>query len=163
MGAITYKPADVLHWLDEGSRASRAAGKKMAKESARTAADINIGDTLRKAAEAAKNFGKSAMAEIALRQRDDTTYVLDDDALEAHGATGIKRVLFSTVRGIREDKEDKYVIEHDSGSITIKPLAHLVAGSIKVPIGWKRSGIEVPYAMLIEEIAARSRVAITPL
>jgi hypothetical protein len=29
-----------------------------------------------------------------------------------------------------------------------------------VPIGWDRNGMEVPYELLVEELAARSRVEV---
>jgi len=32
----------------------------------------------------------------------------------------------------------------------------VVAGRTKVPVGWRRNGLEVPYELLIDELAARS-------
>ena len=42
----------------------------------------------------------------------------------------------------------------DRGTLQIKPYAYVVAGKLKVPIGWARNGIEVPYELLIEELSS---------
>jgi hypothetical protein len=35
-----------------------------------------------------------------------------------------------------------------------------VAGPLKVPIGWERNGLEAPYLLIVEEIAARAGVEV---
>jgi hypothetical protein len=50
---------------------------------------------------------------------------------------------------------DKLVLVLDKGSVLVKPFAYIVAGKIKVPIGWSRNGVEVPYELIIEELSAR--------
>jgi hypothetical protein len=137
-----------------------AASRKKVKETARQAGDGSIASAFKRAAEAARDFGKGAMADMAYRHRDDTHYTVDDDAFEIPATPNRKRIPYTEIKAIRLEAGDKFVFEHDGGVFTIKPVAHLVAGHVKVPIGWKRGATEVPYAMLAEEVAARSGIKI---
>lgn len=163
MAPIFYKPPDVLHWLDEGSKASSADAKRRMKETSLEPNLSSIGAAIGKVAKAAKDFGKGAIADMTFRHLEEKGYTLYDDAFEFGTQGGVKRVLYSEVREIRAEPEDRYVVTYNGGSLVIKPIAHLVAGRIKVPIGWKRGTMEVSYAMLIEEIAARCRLDIVGL
>ncbi len=56
----------------------------------------------------------------------------------------------------------RFTIEYGEGTLTVRPIAHLSAGKIRVPIGWVRNEIEVPFSMLLDELSARSDVEIEP-
>lgn len=164
MPAIIYSAPEVLHWLDQGGKASREAGKKKAAEAAKTqfASPAGLVDSIKKAAMAAKDFGKGAWADFAHKRLEDTQYVLDEAGMDIPGPTGPKRITYASIQEVTLEEDDRIVLTFQGGAHVIKPIAHLVAGAIRVPIGWKRGGMEVPYAMLAEEIAARSGVALGP-
>ena len=68
----------------------------------------------------------------------------------------IESIAYEAIKGVRIDGDRARLIL-EKGSVTIRPFAHIVAGRVKVPVGWVRNGMEVPYDLLIEEIAARAR------
>ena len=55
---------------------------------------------------------------------------------------------------------DKATVVMERGSVNIRPEAYISSGRIKVPIGWERNEIEVPYEMLIDELAARAGIKV---
>lgn len=164
MAPIIYSPPDILHWLDLGGKASREAGRKKAAEAAKApvVSPSGIADTFKKAAAAARDFGMGAWTDIKTKRLEETQYVLDDTALEVPTPTGAKKIAYASISEVTLEEDDRIVITFESGAHVIKPVAHLVTGAIRVPIGWKRGGMEVPYAMLAEEIAARSGVTLAP-
>jgi len=116
-----------------------------------------FGENLKSAAGAILDFSRGAYTDVMHRQAEASEYVLHDKHVDIVRGSNIKSVAYERVTGIEIDK-DKAVLNLDKGSITIKPFAHLVAGRAKVPIGWSRNGIEVPFELLIEELAARCNV-----
>ena len=71
----------------------------------------------------------------------------------------IKTVPYDRVLAIHM-KGDRTVFTLDKGVVTIKPFAYIVSGRIKVPVGWVRNGIEVPYELLTLELAARCGIEV---
>lgn len=161
MSAVYYKPPEISHWLEEGSKTARDAGKEKTKELAKATSHFDIAQSLKAAASAAKGFGKSAMAELAQRKIDEVSYTVYEDAIEAESITGRKRIPFTEITTIIKEKNDRFSVVSEAVTIHIKPIAHLVTSRVRVPIGWNRSGMEVPYGLLIEEISARCGVEIT--
>jgi hypothetical protein len=159
MAADYYKPPDILYWFDTGSDEALETSRRKGREFSADPKDIKA--TLKQAAQAAAEFGRGAMADFAWRKLDEICYTLEDESFEAITLTTHRRIAYTNVTGIMADKNDKFVIRHTEGSLVIKPVAHLSSGSVKVPIGWKRNDIEVPYLTLVEELAARSGVEIT--
>jgi hypothetical protein len=155
MSVVRYKPAEVLHWFDLGSREAMARAKRRGKGALR---ECDLGKGLKEAAGAAFEFGKGALTDAVHRSVEMTEYILADDGFEVVGLGGRRRIPYSDVRDVRLLGTERAEIVHTGGSFVIKPVAHLVAGRLKVPVGWLRNGMEVPYAMLIEELAARSGV-----
>jgi hypothetical protein len=149
MSAVTYQPPDILHWFDTGSAEAIETSKKIRP-------DLNLGsgkaikETMMQAAAAAAEFGRGAMADLAWRRLDEVSYTLDDDSFEAITLTTHRNIPYETVVEIIAEKHDKFLVRHEEGTLTIRPIAHLASSGIRVPIGWKRAGIEVPYLMLIE-------------
>lgn len=156
MSSIYYKPADALHWLEPGNRTTRDGARKKSKSKE----ERTLTGTLRQGFSAAMEFGNEALTDFRHRRMDEILYLLNEDSFEAISLSTHKKVGFDKVRGIFAEEKDRFRVEYDGGTLTIKPLAHLVSGRVRVPIGWNRNGIEVPYTLLPEEIAARCGVEI---
>lgn len=160
MPTVVYTPAEVLHWFNTDARRAQADARTRSLEVARKTNEEGFLPGIKQAATAALSFGKGAIGSIVQKQAEETKYELHDDGFDAIDLTRRLRMDFSEVRQILAKPNDKYQIIGNGGNITIKPVAHLVAGRHRVPVGWVRNGFEVPYAMLIEEISARSGVEI---
>jgi len=107
-------------------------------------------------------LGKGTLSDIVQRRAEDSSFQLNDEALEVIGLTNRKRILYKDVTEIHAKPHDRFELVHKGGTLTIKPIAHLLAGRLRVPVGWLRNGMEVPYALLIEELAAHCGVEIVP-
>lgn len=160
MSAITYKSPEILNWFGESAKASKSKAKDKAGAVAKTASDVGFVDGLKQAASAAIDLGKGALGDFVTKQAEGTTFVLYPTGFESNALIKTKRVDYSAVRQIVALANDRFQILYDGGNLTIRPIAHLVAGRLRVPIGWVRNGMEVPYAMLIDELAARCGVEI---
>jgi len=99
------------------------------------------------------------MADLAHRQASASEYVLGDAHFEIVRPTGNRRVTYAEVKKIKLEG-DRAQFELIHGSVSIKPFAHLVSGRVRVPIGWTRNNVEVPYELLIEELAARCDIEV---
>lgn len=155
MSPIYYKPADALHWLEPALRATKEGRKK-----AKAKEEKKLTDTLRQGFASAMEFGSDALTDLRHRRMDEVLYLLNEDSFEAITLSTHKKVGFDKVKAVVAGDKDRYRVDYEGGSLTIKPLAHLVSGRARVPIGWKRNGIEVPYTLLAEELAARCGVEI---
>ena len=159
MPTVTYRPAEVLHWFGVGSNEARHRARQKGQSAL---ARNDLVKSIKDVAGAASEFGKSTLTDLVQRKAEDTSYQLSDDAFEVMGTTSRKRILYSDATELHAKQNDRYELIHKGGSLTIKPIAHLLAGRMRVPVGWLRNGMEVPYALLIEELAARCGVEIIP-
>lgn len=157
MQRVTYTPADVLHWFGVGARQARASAKKKGQA---VLQEGDIAKGLRNVAGAAADLGKLALNDLVQRQAEVTSFEFFDDAFEIVGLTSRKRISYSEVVQIRAMGQDKYEVVYRSGSLVLKPVAYLVAGRLKVPVGWVRNGMEVPYTTLLEELTGRCGVEV---
>lgn len=137
------------------SKARKRGESVLAKDSER-----QVKKDIANVAGAMFDAGKGALAEILHRQAQATEYLLHEDRLEVSRPGHTQSVLYSTVHSIAR-KGDEIIVAYESGTLTIKPHAHIVSGRIRVPIGWSRNGIEVAYGVLADELAARCKVNIT--
>ncbi|MBX3097137.1 MAG: hypothetical protein KF812_09765 [Fimbriimonadaceae bacterium] len=153
MSAVYYRPAAALRWLGYKS-AERPTERKPAPT------PDDIGKRVKKAAEVMWGVGKGAMEDMDKRQAEGVGYTLTDSHVEFASVTGTRRIAYKSIENIFVIENDRYLIEYEGGRHTVKPAAHLVAGRKRVPVGWDRNGTEVPYHLLIEEIAARAGVDI---
>lgn len=163
MELVRYRPGEAIRWLQTGAdnirREARSKGKSVVGQ---TGVDQRtFGENLKTAASAVFEFGKGAYAEMKHRQAEANEFVLHERHFDIVRNGTIKTVAYDLVKGI-EVHGDKAILILEKGSIAIKPFAHIVAGKIRVPVGWSRNGIEVPYELLIEELAARCGVEIRP-
>ena len=159
MPIVTYRPAEVLHWFGVGSNEA----KSRAKQKGQAAFHRNdLVKSIKDVAGAASEFGKGTLTDLMQRKAEDTAFQMSDDALEVLTTATRKRIMYSEVTELHAKQNDRFELVHKGGTLTIKPIAHLLAGRLRVPVGWLRNGMEVPYALLIEELAARCGVEIIP-
>ncbi len=158
METVRYRPGEALRWLQTGAdNIRKTAGERGKSVIRQTGVDQKgIGENLKTAAGALVDFGRGAYAEALSRQAGATEYVLLPDRVDLVKGGKIESVAYQAIKAVRMDG-DRAVLVLDKGKVIIKPFAHLVAGRVKVPVGWTRNGMEVPYELLIEEIAARAR------
>lgn len=145
---VVYRPVDIQGWLKLGS------------ESLKKAPFIPSGDLRKTVAGAvgkAFDFGKGALADVGGLAIDRLEYRLHDDRVEIVGVGPTKSVPYSTIRRV-EVQGRGFRVDAGSHSFSVKPYAHLLVSSVKVPLGWKRNRMDVPFNLLAEEIAARAKV-----
>jgi hypothetical protein len=165
MEFVRYRPGEAIRWLQTGGENYRRVASVRGKAAA--AAPIpdakKFGENLVTAASAFMDFSRGAYADLMHRQADASEYVLHDSYLEIVRGPNIRTIPYEKIASIELDR-DKATLKLDpSTTITIRPFAHLVAGRVKVPIGWSRNGIEVPFELIVEEIAARCGLEIAEL
>jgi hypothetical protein len=160
MNLITYTPAEVLKWFDTESRRANAHARAQTQEIAKIATEDGLIPTIKQAAVAAISITKGAYGTVVQKQTGETKYDLYEQGLEFVDLTRRTKVDYKQIRQIVAKPGDRFQILYNGGSLSIKPPAHLVAGKLRVPVGWIRNGIEVPYLTLVEEISARSGVEI---
>ncbi len=162
MELVRYRPGEVLKWLELGAGQFRRQARVRSSEILRRPEGGAVSQNLRQAAEAALDFGKGALAELARLQAERTEYVLGENSFEAIQAGRLRSIRYDAVTEIRQ-KGDAFQIHLNNGrSLTIRPPAHLVVGRLRVPVGWIRNGMEVPYHVLLDELSARCGVNIQP-
>ena len=162
MPTVTYRPPDILHWFSTGSQEAIESAMRKGRAFTKSAADSSVTENIKRAAGVAADFGRGAAAEVLHRQAVDTVYKLHDEQMDVRGATGTRTVAYDSILSIRSHSKDRFTVEYDEGTLTVRPIAHLSSGKIRVPVGWVRNEIEVPFSMLLEELSARSDVEIEP-
>ena len=156
MGVITYRPVDIVRWLGQSNKKDRKAAVGRAMSIPEVTVKKGLVKGIQNAAESAFGLGKQAMGEVSTRKAEEVGYTLFDGGFEVVGLMRHIKVDYGDVAEIIEKEGDRFRIEFNGGHVTVRPVAHLVAGSLKVPLGWLRDGMEVEYRTLLEEIAARS-------
>lgn len=161
MPTVTYRPPDVLHWFSTGSQEAMQSAKRKGKALTKKG-DSSVKQKLFQAASLAADLGRGAGADLIHRQAAETVYRLHDDHLLVRSPLSQTELEYGEITAIRSHARDRFEIEYDGGTLTVRPIAHLVSGKIRIPVGWMRNDIEVPFTMLLEELSARSGVEIEP-
>lgn len=162
MELVRYKPGEAIRWLETGAQDMRKQAARTGKRLVQREGERSVGRDFRDAAGVLIDLGKSALAELSHRQAEASEYVLHEDRLEIVSPARITSVKYEQIKQIKLKGESvKLVLE--SGSFTIKPHAYIVSGRIRVPVGWRRNGLEVPYETILEELSGRSGVNIEHL
>lgn len=156
---VRYTPGEAIRWLEFGAESYRDSAKKQGVSLVRREGERSIGKDLTDVFGTLVKAGKGTIAELLHQQYEATEYTFDEDQFEFSKGTQRKSVRYTDVKKIKRHGE-KVTVVLAQGSVNINPYAHIVAGAVKVPIGWQRNGIEVPYELLIEELAARCRLEI---
>lgn len=160
MELIRYKPGEALRWLEVGASDLMRNARKKGAEAVKQKGSEGVLKGVGQVAGAVWDMGKGAMAEFLKRQAEASEFVLAEKAFEVLSPGQVRSVKYDNVAGIRKHN-DHYTVSLAKGSnVTIKPFAYLVAGRVRVPIGWSRNGLEVPFEVLIDELAARCQVNI---
>lgn len=118
-----------------------------------------FGANLKTAAGAIFDFGKGTYADMIHKQAFDSEFVLQDKQFDVVTGGNLKTIQYDRVLSIQL-RGDRTTFTLDKGVVTIKPFAYILSGRIKVPVGWIRNGIEVPYELLTLELAARCGVEV---
>lgn len=153
MSNIYYRPAEVLHWLRLHEEPARPA-KPKARQGDWVAPLKDIFET-------ALTQGKSALQKVDQKAAEGAGYILSDTHIEFEATPARRSVAYTSITAIHQLTPDKFQVDYKGGHFTIRPVAHLTTGRIKVPIGWVRNGTEVPYHLLVQELAARCGIPIT--
>lgn len=154
MELVRYKPGEAIRWLETGAADSRKNARTKGRALTIPEDVQSLTQNVKSAAGALLDLGRSAMAEILHTQAMASEFVLQSDSFEIVKPNSTKKVFYKDVKSL-EQKGDKVLLHLEKGAVTIKPYAYVVAGRLRVPIGWTRNGIEVPFDLLIEELSAR--------
>ena len=146
---VVYRPVDIHAWLKLGS-------ESLKKSPVQRSTDLR--KTVTGAVGKAFDIGKSALADVGGLAIDRLEYRLHEDRIEVIGVGPTKNVPYEQIRRI-EVHGKVYRVEAGSLSFTIRPYAHLLVSSVKVPLGWKRNRMDVAFHLLADEIAARAKVS----
>ncbi len=156
MELVRYRPGEAIRWLQTGAANMRkTAGQRSMSLVRQTGPEQKgFGENVKNAAGALFDYGKSAYTEVIRKQAEGVEYVLQDDHFDVMRGGTIQSVPYERVKQINLTG-DRVKLFLEKGTLSIKPVAHVVAGHIKVPVGWSRNGIEVPFELLVQELAAR--------
>lgn len=156
---IHYHPGEAIRWLDMGSDSLRDEAIRKTKDVMGRRGDRTLGKDVTGLLSAVLSYGKGAMADLAHRQAQAGDYLLDNLGFESRNGRMLRRVNYADVKAIRRQGDRvKFILAQ--GSLEIKPYAYIVAGRTKVPVGWARNDMEVPYELLIEELAAHCQLEV---
>ncbi len=161
MSTTTYRPVDILHWFGMESRRNRRSGFHKGGLVPKKATEQGVVQGLKLVASAAYDLTRGAASDLVQAQAGQTEYVLHDSGFEAVDLVRRVKIDYKQVHKIIAKQNDKFLIVADNANVTVKPVAHLSAGHVRVPVGWVRNGMEVPFATLIEELSARCSVDVT--
>ena len=158
MEPIRYKPGEAIRWLETGADANMKSARQKGRDmfTPGTPASAKLGQGVG----ALIDLGKGAWADMVHKQAEASEYVLQDDRFDVVSGNSIKTVPYAEIKKIAI-KGERATVTLDRGSVlTIKPYAHITAGRLRVPVGWQRNGMEVPYDLLIEELSARCGIEV---
>ena len=159
MELVRYKPGEAIRWLETGAdnirKGAQVRGMNLLKQGG--ADSKTFAENMKTAAGALFDFGRGTYADMKYRQAEDGEYVFQENQFDIVDGGNLKTISYDRVIAIHL-KADRAVLTLDKGIVTIKPFAYIVSGRIKVPVGWVRNGIEVPYELLLLELAARCGV-----
>ena len=162
MDAVRYRPGDALRWLETGAGAHRKSARDKGRailNAPNGVTALAIKEGVFNAAGAIADLSRGAYAELVKRQAESYEIVLSENEFSMSRPTGPRTFRYEDVTAISQDR-DKVTITVGPTALTIKPYAYITTGRVKVPIGWDRNGMEVPYELLVEELAARCRVEV---
>lgn len=156
MELVRYKPGEAIRWLETGAVNIRKEAKSKGRSLIRQEGvdQKTFGQNVMTAAGAIMDFGRSAYTDMLHQQAQASEFVLQEQHFDVVKGGSIKTVAYDRVKKVVL-RGEKATFTLDKGSLTIKPFAHIVAGRVRVPVGWSRNGTEVPYELLLEELAAR--------
>ncbi|MBS1706432.1 MAG: hypothetical protein JST40_11185 [Armatimonadetes bacterium] len=157
---VRYRPDRAVQWLQLGAKGMRDKAARAGSSIIRREGSRSIARDLSQTAGALFDMGKSAVADVAHLAANATEYSLHDDHFEVVKPTGVRTISYAEITTITWHKSDAH-FDMERGGLKIGPPAFIVSGTIRAPIGWLRNGVEVPFELLITEIAARAGLEIS--
>ena len=159
MEIVRYRPGEAIRWLRTSGEKIRQDAQTRTRSAVqqRVSSERPVMENLRNLSGAVFNVGKGAYAQMVHHLAEGNEYVLQEKHLDIVRGNSIKTLPYDRICGISL-KGDRAILRLDQGSITVRPVAHVVAGNVIVPVGWNRNGLEVPYELLLEELSARAGV-----
>ena len=155
MELIRYRPCDAIRWLQTRAQKDRREARALGMTTLIQPEDFRgIGANMKAAAGALFSVGRGAVTEIIHKSASENEYVLSDDSFEIHRTGSVKSVRYADVKSITLGTE-KTIFQLERSQVVVKPYAYITAGRARAPLGWLRNGIEVPYDVLVDELAAR--------
>ncbi|MDX2066363.1 MAG: hypothetical protein SFX74_11525 [Fimbriimonadaceae bacterium] len=158
MELARYRPDESIRWLRFGADEHRADARDHAKRVKDPAKRFS--ESLREAATSIYEYGKGAYTGHVHDQAEGHEYVLQAEHFDIVAGKTIKSIPYGRVKALQL-RGDRVTVILDSTTFVIKPVAYLSAGRAKVPVGWQRNGLDVPFRLLAEELAARCGVELT--
>ncbi len=163
MEPVRYQPGEAIRWLETGADAARSSAKSKAKRLSESDPEAStfkkVGKGLKTAAGAAMDMGRGAWADLLAQRAGASEFVFLESQLDVVSGNSIRSIPYEAIRTIKQ-KGDRTAMTLEKGSLLIKPYAYVVAGKLRVPIGWTRNGIEVPFELIVEELSARCGVEV---
>jgi len=157
---VRYRPGEAIRWLETGAENIRKGAQNKGMNLFKQGVDSKtFGENLKTAAGVIFDFGKGTYADMVHKHAEDSEFVLQDKQFDIVSGGNMKTILYERVVSVQV-RGDRALFTLDKGTVTVKPFAYIVSGRIKVPVGWVRNGIEVPYELLTLELAARCGVEI---
>ena len=163
MEPVRYRPGEAIRWLETGADSARTSAKAKTKKLGETDPE---GSTFKRvqagfktAAGAAMDMGRGAWADLLAQRAGASEFVFLEKQMDVVTGNSIRAIPYASVKSIRQ-KGDRMALTLEKGSLVIKPYAYVVAGKLKVPIGWTRNEIEVPYELMLEELSARCGIEV---
>lgn len=157
MESARYRAPEAMRWFDTGTpRRMRSTSTDLVPLDDKPI-DVRREVATRIATAATKT--REIVTDLARQRAEALEYALLDDRFEVRSATRLKAYRYQDIRRIVL-RGDRATVEIGEQKVTIKPLAYLLMGRLRVPIGWNRNGLDVPYEVLLDELAARSGVEI---
>jgi hypothetical protein len=154
---VVYVPSPCIRWLEMGAGGLKSSAKERAIVARARFQERNFAEAIRSTVSAGARAGKALLAELAGRRGEATEYRFFDDHFELVTILKTESFEYAEVDKIEKGvgSRYRYVLTLTHGRRTISPVAWMESGAVRVPIGWERNGMEVPYTLLIEELAAR--------
>lgn len=159
---IRYKPGEAVRWLSMGAQELRDKAKRQGKSFVGREGERSVRKDFKDVAGALFDLGKSALADLSHRQALASEYLLHSDRFEIVASSRITSIRYEQIKALRL-KHDTLKVLLENDSVSIKPHAYIVSGRIKVPVGWVRNDMEVPYETILDELSGRSGVNIEHL
>ncbi len=102
--------------------------------------------------------GKGSFAKMVSEYLEKLEYRLYEDRVEITKGSRVSTFAYSDLQRCEMPRSYEFRFLSSKGTLTIRPYAWLSVRGLKVPLGWRRDRLEVPYLQLGEELADRARL-----
>jgi hypothetical protein len=149
---VRYRPLTVGTWLVLGAQSLPEEDLLKARPGMARAVWSAVGKFV--------GEGKLTYAEIIRQHLEKMEYRLYEDRVETTQGARVKAFPYSDLKRCEIPRPYEFRFHSSQGMLVIRPYAWLSVRGLKVPLGWRRDRLEVPYVQLGEEIADRARLRI---